>query len=79
MTVAQLHERLSAVERAVEGLTQRVDRLPTRRWNATCAGRFANDPVFDEIVRLGAEYRVAQRPKPRGKRAELPPSGIQEG
>ena len=70
MTVAQLQERLFAVEKAVENLTARVDRLPERRWYATRAGRFAADPVFDEIVRLGAQYRAAQLPKSRGKRAD---------
>lgn len=36
-----------------------------RQWYRTTAGRFANDPVFDEMVRLGREYRVKPEPKPR--------------
>jgi hypothetical protein len=31
------------------------------------AGRFANDPIFDEMVRLGREYRESLRPG-RGKK-----------
>lgn len=31
-------------------------------WDAD-AGRFANDPVFDEMIRLGRKAREAERPK----------------
>ena len=69
MTVTQIEKRLLAVEEAVENLNRRVEAGPLRRWYVTHAGRFANDPVFDEIVRLGAQYRASQRPSSRGKRA----------
>ena len=40
-------------------------------WWEENVGRFANDPVFDEIVRLGREYRENQHPdkkrKPRSR------------
>ena len=42
----------------------------TRPWYVAGAGRFANDPVFDQIVKLGRAYRRSlDRPPKRGKRA----------
>jgi hypothetical protein len=65
MTVAQLAQRLETLERAVERLESRS--LPhadlTRQWWLEDAGRFQNDPVFDEIVRLGREYRDSLKPE----------------
>ena len=34
-------------------------------WWVEQAGKFANDPVYDEIVRRGKAYRQSQRPRPR--------------
>ena len=67
MTTAELEQRLLALEKTVEQLKAQVSRFanPTRPWWLEIAGRFANDPVFEEIVRLGAEYRKSLRP---GKR-----------
>jgi hypothetical protein len=33
-------------------------------WYIKHAGHFANDPAFDEIVRLGREYRQSLHPGP---------------
>jgi hypothetical protein len=33
-------------------------------WLGKIWGSFANDPIYDEAMRLGREYRQAQRPKP---------------
>jgi hypothetical protein len=40
---------------------------PSRKWWVDSAGRFANDPVFDEIVRLGQQYRRSLKPVRGGK------------
>jgi hypothetical protein len=45
---------------------------PTGKWWVDHAGRFANDPVFDEIVRLGREYRESLRPKQRKVKRDRP-------
>jgi hypothetical protein len=67
MTVAQLEKRVEALEKTVEELRGMVvNGGQQRHWWREDAGRFANDPVFDEIVRLGREYRdslPADRPK----------------
>ncbi len=71
MTTAELAKRLAALEKTVEELKSQVTRFGplSRRWWAESAGRFAGDAVFDEIVRLGREYRESLRPRPgRAKR-----------
>ncbi len=64
MTAAQLEQRLLSLEKRVEDLqaqlTRRAD--PMRAWWKEDAGRFAGDPVFEEIVKLGRAYRRSQRP-----------------
>lgn len=69
MTTAEIEQRLLAVEQAVEQLKMQMaqGKRPRRRWWVDDAGRFADDPVFDEIVRLGQAYRRSLR------RRVLPP------
>jgi hypothetical protein len=69
MTTAEMEQRLLNLEQAVEQLRTHVSRSsdPRRRWWLEDAGRFANDPVFDEIVRLGKEYRQSLKPGRRTK------------
>jgi hypothetical protein len=71
MTVADLEKRLSALEKKVEELQARVLPSPAaqRNWWRDDAGRFADDPVFDEIVRLGRQYRESLHPDRRKKKA----------
>ncbi len=64
MKNAEIVERLAALEQVVEQLKAKVEAAspPKAPWWETEAGRFKNDPVFDEIVRLGREYRESLRP-----------------
>jgi hypothetical protein len=57
-------------ERRVSELEAKVTKLAKSsrksvRWWMTDAGRFVNDPVFDEIVELGRDYRLSLGPKRR--------------
>ena len=71
MTVAQLEERLVALERTVDELKAHLARTtPPRRWWVEDAGRFADDPVFDEMVRLGRAYRESLRPRDRKRKRD---------
>jgi len=58
--VTQIEERLAHLEKEVRDLKAelRHQRVP---WYEQIAGTFENDPVFDEIVRLGAAIRKADR------------------
>jgi hypothetical protein len=58
-----LEKRVSVLEQALQELRERLNRLDRteRRWWIDDAGRFANDPDFEEIVRLGSQYRKGKR------------------
>lgn len=70
MTLAEIEKRLNTLEQTVENLQLRVSRQDNgpRRWWVEDAGRFADDPLFDEIVRLGGEYRESLRPTKSGRK-----------
>lgn len=58
-----LEKRLQALEQSVKQLQDQVNKVdPDVPWWQKIAGRHADDPVFDEIVRLGREYRESLRP-----------------
>jgi hypothetical protein len=69
--MSQLAARLAKLEQKVADLSRRIDQPAgqTGRWWRDGAGRFANDPIFDEMIRLGKAYRrsLRQRKKPKGK------------
>jgi hypothetical protein len=69
MTVAELTRRVEALEESVRELREELSGRGRPRWWRTGAGRFARDPVFEEIVRLGREYRESLRP---GRRTDAP-------
>jgi hypothetical protein len=63
MTIAELAKRVEALERKFEAVQPGHPQPdPRQSWWRTTAGRFADDPDFDEIVRLGREYRESLRP-----------------
>lgn len=69
MTVADLEKRVAELEREIAKLKQgRNGAHDDRPWWERTAGKFKDDPEFDEIVRLGREYRESLRPKPKRKR-----------
>jgi hypothetical protein len=72
MTLKELDARITRLEQAFESLrTQTVKPEPKEPWWISGAGRFANDPIFDEIVRLGREYRESLRPDGRKKKRKV--------
>lgn len=65
-----LKERVEKLEQQVAELSKALE-LPKPRgkpgrddWKKTF-GMSANDPGFEEMVRLGREWRERQRPRPR--------------
>jgi hypothetical protein len=60
-TIARLESRVKQLEADVRGLKARLQTVPESPWYRQILGTFADDPVFDEIVRLGGELRAAER------------------
>ncbi len=79
MTVADLERRLLALEKVVEDMRARLPEpqngppapattpATQRHWWRDDAGAFADDPGFEEMVRLGRAYRESLRPGGRKK------------
>jgi len=58
-----LNERVTQLEQELARLQSQVNGGSSSPWWDRVAGRFENDSTYDEIVRLGREYREAQRPE----------------
>jgi hypothetical protein len=57
MTLEQLELKVVGLERELAELRSEVNTMRPFRSVEDTFGIFANDPCFDEIVRLGREYR----------------------
>ena len=57
MSTNNLEERVSTLEKKFSEF-ERLQKQPRREkdWRRT-VGMFANDPFFEEVIRLGREYR----------------------
>ena len=55
-----LYRRIEALEATVQELADKRPKGPDRWWLRE-VGRFANDPVYEEILRRGREYRESSR------------------
>ncbi len=61
MEDATLAERMENLEKEVEQLKREVSGKRVKKdWRAWCATS-KDDPLFDEMIRLGREYRESQR------------------
>ena len=62
-TTAELEERVVVLESEVARLKRAMNtpRRPRERWWHEIAGTYANCPEFEEAMRLGREYREAQK------------------
>jgi hypothetical protein len=57
----ELERRVALLEQELAVLKQSLDRAGAKpSWIDRFSGVFKDDPDFDEIVRLGREYRQAQ-------------------
>jgi hypothetical protein len=58
----QLEERLKLLEAEVDRLKQKIDLTPAALpWWEKIAGTFAENPAYDEAMKLGREYRESER------------------
>jgi hypothetical protein len=58
--------RLARLESDMQELKRRLDAQQPQGWKAV-VGTFANDPVFEEILRLGNAVREKERQQARRK------------
>jgi hypothetical protein len=56
----QLEERVAILEAEVERLKHKIEHQSlSDPWWKKLAGTFANNPAYDEAMRLGYEYRAS--------------------
>jgi hypothetical protein len=65
MAVPQIEQRVAVLEVEVARLKEQLEKaVPSRGdWLNDIYGAFADDPHFEEAMRLGREYRESLRPK----------------
>jgi hypothetical protein len=70
MSAEPLKERVAALEVDVAELKAKVEAQSSsgKPWWQEIRGAFANDPDFEEAMRLGREYRESLRPKATRRR-----------
>ena len=61
-TPNSVEHRLTNIEHELRQIKERLDGKNKGNWISRMRGQFKNDPVFDEIVRLGKEIRDAELP-----------------
>jgi hypothetical protein len=66
MTVRKLADRVAALQAEVARLRVKIESpgKTTKDWLDTICGSFANDPMYEEAMRLGRE-RVVQTQAPK--------------
>jgi hypothetical protein len=70
MASSDLEKRVAALEAEVAKLKAESAKPDTKQrpWWEEIAGTFANDPAFEEAMRLGREWRDSFKPKPPKKK-----------
>ena len=62
MTNIELEKRITSLETEVALLKSKDQKKKAKTpWWEEIAGTFADDPAYDEAMRLGREYRLSQR------------------
>ncbi|OAI47759.1 hypothetical protein AYO44_08950 [Planctomycetaceae bacterium SCGC AG-212-F19] len=70
MSAMPLEQRVAALEAEVASLKAKLEGKAgaSAPWWHQIAGTFANDPLYEEAMRLGREWRQSFRPKPKKRR-----------
>lgn len=63
MTNTELESRISILETEMALIKSKIEKKEETKtpWWEEIAGTFADDQIYDEAMRLGREYRLAQR------------------
>lgn len=72
MSTKPLKQGIDKLEAEVARLRAKVEGPPAQSvpWWEKIAGTFANDPIYEEAMRLGREWRESFRPKSRKRRKQ---------
>jgi hypothetical protein len=72
MAVPGIEDRVAALEAEMARMKAQLEKVvPAQRdWLDEVYGAFEGDPIFEEAMRLGREYRESLRPKPRSKQSK---------
>jgi hypothetical protein len=70
MVSTDLEQRVANLEAEVAKLREELNTATGKQnpWWRKIAGSFADDPAFEEAMRLGREWRESFRPKPPRKK-----------
>ena len=69
MSKLKLEDRVSALESEIAVLKLKAVAPAVKgSWIDKISGAFANDPIYDEAMRLGREYRESLRPTAQAKK-----------
>jgi hypothetical protein len=63
-----LENRVATLEAEVSSLKARLEGKPAEDWVKAISGTFANDPLYDEAMRLGRKWRESFQPKTKVKK-----------
>ena len=63
MSQTEMETRIEVLEKELSLLKSKFEKIEKEKepWWKQRMGSFANDPAYDEAMRLGREYRLAQR------------------
>lgn len=67
MSTQTIEERLTAVEIELQRLKQEKAHEATVPWWEQIRGQFKDDPMYDEAMRLGREWRESEDKKDEGE------------
>ena len=73
MAVGLIEQRVAALEAEVTRLKQKLEAVtkPASPWWQEIYGTFADDPLYEEAMRSGREYRESLRPTSPKRPAKL--------
>lgn len=81
MAVPEIEHRVAALEADVARLKEQLEKaVPAKKdWLDEIYGAFENDPIYEEAMRLGREYRESLRPKAPRKISREPENKSAKG